>query len=87
MQGSSFYRLPKWLQWFTGNIGVHHIHHLSTRIPNYRLQECYDQVPAMREVPTLGLRESFRCARLKLWDEECGKMVGFGDVTTGSAPG
>ena len=52
LDGSSYYKLPKVLQWFTGNIGLHHIYHLRPRIPNYHLQPCYDQVPAMQAIST-----------------------------------
>lgn len=77
LQGSSYYRLPKILQWFTGNIGLHHIHHLDSRIPNYRLQSCLDQNRDLLEVPPLTIASSFRCVNLKLWDEEKQRMVGF----------
>jgi acyl-lipid omega-6 desaturase (Delta-12 desaturase) len=77
VQGSSYYRLPKILQWATGNIGIHHIHHLHPRIPNYRLQRVLDEHPELRDVPTLTLWESFRCVRLTLWDERSRKLVPF----------
>jgi len=77
LHGSSYYRLPKLLQWFTGNIGLHHIHHLDSRIPNYRLQQCLDDNRELLDVPPLTLRDSFRCAGLKLWDERTQQMVGF----------
>lgn len=77
LEGSSYYRLPRLLQWFTGNIGFHHIHHLSPRIPNYRLEECHVQTPHFQKVTTFGIWESLRCARLRLWDEENRRMVGF----------
>jgi len=67
LQGSSYYRLPKLLQWATGNIGLHHIHHLHPRIPNYRLQQALDEHAELRQVPTLTLWDSFRCVRLPLW--------------------
>ena len=70
IEGSSFYDLPRFLHWFTGNIGFHHIHHLASKVPNYRLRECYQSSPQLQSAPRLTLRESFRCARLKLWDEE-----------------
>jgi len=79
-QGSSFYDLPRVLHWFTGNIGYHHIHHLASQIPNYRLPRCYAENPELQEVTRLTLLESLRCARLKLWDEAQGKLVGFGDI-------
>jgi omega-6 fatty acid desaturase (delta-12 desaturase) len=65
------------LQWATGNIGLHHVHHLNARIPNYRLQEVLDSVPELRRVTTLTLRDSFRCVRLGLWDERQRKLVRF----------
>ena len=75
--GSSYYRLPRLLQWATGNIGLHHVHHLSARIPNYRLQEALESIPELRRVTTLTLRESLRCVRLALWDERERKLVRF----------
>lgn len=77
LQGSSYYRLPKLLQWATGNIGLHHIHHLHPRIPNYRLQRVLDEHADLRNVPTLTLLDSFRCVRLTLWDERERKLVPF----------
>jgi omega-6 fatty acid desaturase (delta-12 desaturase) len=75
--GSSFYDLPRVLHWFTGNIGYHHLHHLSTRIPNYRLRECYESSPLLQQAPKLTIWTSLRSMRMKLWDEELGRMVGF----------
>ena len=77
LQGSSYYRLPKVLQWATGNIGIHHIHHLHPRIPNYRLQRVLDEHDELRNVPTLTLLDSFRCVRLTLWDERARRLVPF----------
>lgn len=77
MAGSSFYDLPRMLHWFTGNIGYHHIHHLSSRVPNYRLRECFESNTRLQAAQRLSLRESLRCARLKLWDEDGQRMVGF----------
>lgn len=74
-QSSTYLRLPRVLQWFTGNIGFHHIHHLNARVPNYRLQECHERVGAFGEVPKLSLREALRALGLVLWDEEHGRMV------------
>jgi omega-6 fatty acid desaturase (delta-12 desaturase) len=76
-EGSSYYKLPRVLQWFTGNIGLHHIHHLRPRIPNYNLQACYDQVPAMQAVRPLGIRASLASLRMNLWDEAQGDLVSF----------
>jgi acyl-lipid omega-6 desaturase (Delta-12 desaturase) len=80
LAGSSYYRLPRVLQWFSGNIGFHHIHHLNIRIPNYHLPACYAAEPAFREGVTFGLRESLRCASWKLWDERAQRMVTFAEV-------
>jgi omega-6 fatty acid desaturase (delta-12 desaturase) len=76
VDGSSFYDLPPVLRWFTANIGYHHIHHLSPRIPNYRLRAAHDyiQLPGVKR---LSLRASLACARMKLWEESAGRMVGF----------
>ena len=78
--GSSYFRLPKVLQWFTGNIGFHHVHHLSPKIPNYRLERCHKENPTFQKVVTLTLWESVRTLGLRLWDEESGRMVGFGHL-------
>ena len=75
--GSSYYVLPKILQWFTGNVGLHHIHHLNSRIPNYRLQECLDGHALLGRVGRLSLRESLGCIHLALWDESTRKLVSF----------
>jgi acyl-lipid omega-6 desaturase (Delta-12 desaturase) len=80
IKGSSYYALPKILQWFTGNIGLHHIHHLCSKIPNYLLQECLDHIPELRHAARINLTESLRCAKLALWDENRGKLVGFGQL-------
>ncbi len=65
------------LRFFSGNIGLHHVHHLSARIPNYRLQRAHDENAIFHDVPQLTLREGMRTFRLKLWDEERGRLVGF----------
>jgi len=77
LEGSSFYDLPRILHWFTGNIGVHHVHHLSSRIPNYRLQQCLRENPELQRVTRLSFWGSLKCARLKLWDEDRKVLVGF----------
>jgi omega-6 fatty acid desaturase (delta-12 desaturase) len=77
MQGSSFYALPRILQWFSGNIGFHHIHHLSPAIPNYRLPECHRQQEVFQSVNRLTLRSSLRSLRLRLYDEDSRSLVGF----------
>ena len=77
LKGSSYLKLPRILQFLTGNIGFHHVHHLSARIPNYNLQAAHDENPALHAVPTISLRDGLRATRLKLWDEQQGKLVGF----------
>ncbi|MGH6932872.1 MAG: fatty acid desaturase [Dongiaceae bacterium] len=78
--GSSYYSLPRPLQWLTANIGLHHIHHLCSRIPNYRLRECLDRNPALGRTNRLTLAASLRCARLALWDEDAARMIRFRDL-------
>jgi len=78
LQGSSFYKLPKVLQWFTGNIGFHHIHHLSPRIPNYHLERCHRAEPVFQSVPPVTLFSSFKSLTFRLWDEQRRKLVGYG---------
>jgi omega-6 fatty acid desaturase (delta-12 desaturase) len=75
-QGSSFYKLPAVLQWFTGNIGFHHIHHLSPKIPNYKLPRCFKENPVFHVKP-ITLLSSLKSLRLRLWDEEKCRMVGW----------
>jgi acyl-lipid omega-6 desaturase (Delta-12 desaturase) len=70
LAGSSFYDLPAVLHWLTGYIGFHHVHHICSKIPNYRLRECFDQNPEFHDLRRLSLRDSLKCARLCLWDEE-----------------
>jgi acyl-lipid omega-6 desaturase (Delta-12 desaturase) len=77
LQGSSYLRLPRVLQFFTGNIGLHHVHHLSARIPNYNLQSAHDETTGLQAIPALSLREGLAAVRLKLWDEERSKLVTF----------
>ena len=75
LEGSSYYKLPKVLQWFTGSIGLHHIHHVQPRIPSYNLQRCQDAIPAFQAVPPLTLRRSLDSLRLRLLDETDRRMV------------
>ena len=77
LEGSSYYKLPKVLQWFTGNIGLHHIHHLRPGIPNYNLQQCLDEVPALQTVKPLTFWRSLTSLWLHLWDETEQKLVSF----------
>lgn len=80
LHGSSYYVLPKVLQWFSGNIGLHHIHHLCPTIPNYKLQECLDDNAELQHINRMTLRESLKCIRWALWDEEHQKMIAFRDL-------
>lgn len=82
LQGSSFYKLPKVLQWFSGNIGFHHIHHLSARIPNYNLEKCHKAEPLFQSVPPVTLFSSFKSLTFRLWDEQRHKLVGYGYLRT-----
>ena len=77
LRGSSFLKLPKPLQFVTGNIGYHHIHHLSVRIPNYNLQRAHEENAILQSVPTLSLWDGIRSVRLKLWDEQHWRLVTF----------
>jgi omega-6 fatty acid desaturase (delta-12 desaturase) len=77
LRGSSFYQLPKLLQWFSGSIGFHHIHHLSARIPNYYLEECHQADPVFQQVKPLTLGSSLKSLSLRLWDEQSRKLVGY----------
>ncbi|HXR28473.1 MAG TPA: fatty acid desaturase [Solirubrobacteraceae bacterium] len=85
LRGSSYLKLPRVLQFFSGNIGLHHVHHLSARIPNYNLQRAHDENPVFHEVPTLTLRDGLRAVRLKLWDEERGRLVTFAEARAARA--
>ncbi|HUN50986.1 MAG TPA: fatty acid desaturase [Candidatus Sulfotelmatobacter sp.] len=80
LRGSSYLRLPKVLQWFAGNIGVHHLHHVDPRVPNYRLEECCNAVPALGIVPATTLGTSLAALWLALWDEERRRLVSFADL-------
>lgn len=80
LMGSSYYKLPKIMQWFTGSIGLHHIHHLCPNIPNYKLQECMDARPELGTINVLTFRDSLKCLHLKLWCEDRQKLVGFGEI-------
>jgi len=77
LQGSSFYKLPKVLQWFSGNIGFHHIHHLSPRIPNYHLEKCHLAEPLFQTVKPVTFFASFKSLTFRLWDEQRQKLVGY----------
>jgi len=77
MEGASYYQLPKVLQWVTGNIGFHHVHHMRPGIPNYRLQQCYEAIPELQAVKPLTLRKSLGALRLNLYDEQQRRLVSF----------
>jgi omega-6 fatty acid desaturase (delta-12 desaturase) len=77
LQGSTYLKLPKVLQFFTGNIGLHHVHHLNARIPNYNLQRAHNSHPIFTQVPTITIADGMRAVRFKLWDERSNKMVTF----------
>ncbi|MEZ4682029.1 MAG: fatty acid desaturase, partial [Caldilineaceae bacterium] len=81
MHGSSYYKLPRVLQWFTGNIGFHHIHHLSPRIPNYRLEQCHKENELFQRVVQLTLRNSISTVNLTLWDEERQRLITFREAS------
>jgi len=77
LKGSTFYKLPRVLQWFSGNIGFHHIHHLSPRIPNYHLEKCHKAEPLFQTVKPVTLFSSFKSFTFRLWDEQRHKLVGY----------
>jgi omega-6 fatty acid desaturase (delta-12 desaturase) len=82
LQGSSFYKLPRVLQWFSGNIGFHHIHHLSPRIPNYNLEKCHRADPVFQTVKPVTLFSSFKALTFRLWDEQRRKLISYRDLRT-----
>ena len=94
LNGSSYLKLPRVLQFFSGNIGLHHVHHLSAKVPNYNLQRAHDRNPIFHDVPTLSLWDGLRAVRLKLWDVGRGRLVTFAEAradpwptaTTSSSP-
>ena len=81
LSGSSFLKLPSVLQWFTGNIGFHHVHHLSSKIPNYNLARCHYENDLFQVVKPITLLSSFRSLRLRLWDETTRQMISFRKMT------
>ena len=80
LHGSSYYKLPKFLQWFSGNIGFHHIHHLSPAIPNYNLEKCHKENPMFQQVKSVTLWSSMKSFSFRLWDEQRQKLVGYGQL-------
>jgi omega-6 fatty acid desaturase (delta-12 desaturase) len=87
LRGSSYLKLPPVLRFFTGNIGLHHVHHLNARIPNYHLQRAHESTPVFASVPTLTLWDGLRAVRLKLWDERSGRLVTFAHARRVALPG
>ncbi len=86
MAGCGYFRLPKVLQWFSGNIGIHHIHHLNPRIPNYNLQRCHDDNPAFHDAKSFTLWQGIKAAWLVLWDEERGRLITFAELPRDDTP-
>lgn len=80
LEGSSYYKLPRVLQWFSGNIGFHHIHHLNSRVPNHRLQACCESLPPLENVRLITLRKSLESLRLRLWNEASRQMISFREL-------
>lgn len=76
-EGSSYYKLPRVLQWITGNIGFHHVHHLAPRVPNYHLEKAHQAAPPLQKAPTITLRTSLKALRFRLWDEDAKVFVSF----------
>ena len=86
LRGSSYLKLPQPLQFFTGNIGLHHVHHLSAKVPNYHLQRAHDANPVFHDVPTLSFWDGIRAIRFKLIDERTGRLVGFREARQEPVP-
>jgi acyl-lipid omega-6 desaturase (Delta-12 desaturase) len=80
VEGSSFYKLPKLLQWITGNIGYHHVHHLSPKVPNYNLEKAHAATPPLHQATTITLKTSLKSLRYRLWDEEGKTFLSFKEV-------
>jgi acyl-lipid omega-6 desaturase (Delta-12 desaturase) len=80
LRGSSYLRLPRLLQFFTGSIGLHHIHHLNPKIPSYNLQRAQDECEVFQDVPRLSLLDGIRAVRLKLWDENAARLVTWAEL-------
>ncbi|EXX87139.1 fatty acid desaturase [Paenibacillus darwinianus] len=80
VDGSSYYKLPKLLQWMTGNIGFHHVHHLSPKVPNYNLEKAHNATPPLHQATTITIGTSLKSLRFRLWDERGQTFIGFGDM-------
>ena len=77
IDGSSYYKLPKLLQWVTGNIGFHHVHHLSPKVPNYYLEQVHESTPPLQQATTITIRTSLKALRFRLWDETSKHLLVF----------
>jgi len=80
VDGSSYYKLPKWLEWMTGNIGYHHVHHLAPRVPNYHLEKAHENTPPLHKATTITLKTSLESIKFRLYDEENKNFVSFRDM-------
>ncbi|MGM1049315.1 MAG: fatty acid desaturase [Bacillota bacterium] len=80
VEGSSYYKLPKLLQWITGNIGFHHVHHLSPKVPNYNLEKAHDASPPLQKATTITIRTSLKALSFRLWDESSKSFISFKDM-------
>jgi acyl-lipid omega-6 desaturase (Delta-12 desaturase) len=80
IEGSSYYKLPRILQWVTGNIGFHHVHHLSPRVPNYNLEKAHDSTPPLHKATTINLRKSLESIHFRLFDEDNKSFVNFKQI-------
>lgn len=80
IDGSSYYKLPRVLQWVTGNIGFHHVHHLSPKVPNYYLEQVHDSTLPLQKATTITIRTSLKALRFRLWDETSKTFVSFQDI-------
>lgn len=80
VEGSSYYKLPKMLQWITGNIGFHHVHHLSPKVPNYNLEKAHDASPPLQKATTITIRTSLKALNFRLWDENSKTLISFKDM-------
>lgn len=85
LHGASNYELPRPLPWLTGNIGIHHVHHLSSRVPFYRLPEVLRDHPALADIGRITVMDSLRCVKLVLWDENRKRLVSFGEANLSAA--
>ncbi|MET3547138.1 omega-6 fatty acid desaturase (delta-12 desaturase) [Paenibacillus favisporus] len=83
VEGSSYYKLPKVLQWITGNIGFHHVHHLSPKVPNYNLEKAHNSTPPLQKATTITLATSLASLKFRLWDEENKTFVSFKQIKLG----